>query len=732
MANVFMSFSSRDRELVERMVVELEQDLHTCWYFSRDTMAGPDYLTQVAKGIQSCDVFVVLVTEFSLQSHQVSREIEMAHSLRKPMLPILVSLTNDSLLEHRPGWFAAFGATAHLQWPDLGWHAIFSKLRQAVPKLVKVVETSPVIKPPPPREPSKFRKSWASDAQLMDIAQLDEVIYQTSEIEAFLESDGQFFVSANKGFGKTLVLTCKRSRLMAEYARKNDGNAKRSDVMFIPEGRPFLDFIGNELSSLSGNHHRFLAELRNCKRLWSFALRMSVLTHVPTQLAKLDRNSFRSAAEASLDDLFGLQSPPTAVFRAIMSLPVKAINRMLDEYDTKLELAFRGIHQGVFVFIDRLDQGISSLARDAWIHVQAGLIEAAWNVMSINNHVKVFASLREEAYANYESDSKGNLFSATLTLRYSQSELSAIIERLSVLYEHRGFSDFIAMKTIHNLVCGATEDSFQYLLRHTVGRPRDLVIICSELSRYRLELNETKFRDIVNDVGANTIIKNVFAEMATFLDCLKRSAERERSFQLLPANILTRSEVEDICCQFNGIPKSHTATEGFSRDLLHHPFCELYACGLIGIARENDSLSGLQQFKQPYDVTTPCGASLPQADYYLVHPCLHSLIYKKRYGEGYDAFRYVVVGHGYRWPSGLREVLQLQRELFCLADLDIQEAGFNWLDTVLCSESLPENVLNTQPRQAPEELLKRLSENDYTEAWLALDNFCQSRKCSGC
>src|SRR5262249_3115583 len=117
--------------------------------------------------------------------------------------------------------------------------------------------------------------------------------------------------------------------------------------------------------------------------------------------------------------LSGSRIEPTVVFKEILSLSLRKINQVLDRFENDLDYLFRSIHSAVFIFIDKVDQGIRALPRDAWINVQGGLIEAAWDAWGTNAHVKVYASIREEAFANYESDLKGNLFGATAALRYS-------------------------------------------------------------------------------------------------------------------------------------------------------------------------------------------------------------------------------------------------------------------------------------------------------------------------
>jgi hypothetical protein len=729
MPKVFLSFSHFDREHASLIVDELKQDQHECWAYTSDSIAGEDYLEEVTKGIQDCDVFVILITEKSIESHQVNKEVRVAHQLNKTILPILISVSANRFKEHRPGWVTALSTSVYLQWPEAGWQTIYAKLRQSVAKIAlekMKTEQRDVDKPGLSDVINKPKKSWAAEAQLIDISHISNVVHRTPEIDEFLDLDGQFFISANKGFGKSLMLMYKRAMLMKEHSQVGRETNRRMQVSFIPEERPFLDILTAELPSLSTNHQNFLAELRNCKRLWSFAIRLSIVSHCESEYQQLDRAAFQTASGVQLDKFAGPKVRPTGVFQSLLFLDVSNIVRLLDEFEIKLDFAFRSIHRAIYVFIDRIEEGISSLDRRGWIAVQGGLVEAAWNVMSTNNHIKVYASLREEAYANYESDTKPNLFSATLHLRYNESELQSIIERLSMLYERRGFSDFVCMKEIRNLSCNIAEDSFRYLLRHTLGRPRDLVIICSKLSSYRMQLNETKFREVVNETGANFIVRNVFSEMRPFLNCLRSVDERQRLFKMLECNVMTRAELEGICYRFNGCHPELLDVEPFSHAVPHHPFCELYSCGLLGIARDDDSLGGVQQFKQPYDVMSPTGASLPLADFYFLHPCLHSLVYKSRYGDGYDFLRNVVIGHNYPWTTGMREILQLQRAFFRIPVRELKNAAFEWLRSSM-RQSFDVGELLINDGCEPAMLADELDRNGCEDAWVALQNFCESR-----
>ena len=100
--------------------------------------------------------------------------------------------------------------------------------------------------------------------------------------------------------------------------------------------------------------------------------------------------------------------------------------------------------------------------------------------MNANSHLKIYASIRQEAFTNYRSDIKANLFAATTSLNYSDEDLHGLLDQLARCYEGcSSFADFLGLNVIRHGRRPAPEDSFRYVRRHTCGRPRDLVAIAS-------------------------------------------------------------------------------------------------------------------------------------------------------------------------------------------------------------------------------------------------------------
>ena len=250
---------------------------------------------------------------------------------------------------------------------------------------------------------------WATDANQIDILDLEKVLFRNGMVESFLNDRHRHFISASKGFGKTLLLTYKRHLLTQACTARNQ------PVAMIPEGRPYLDFM-SEMRSLSSRYEEPLADVSNTKRLWSAAFRISAISHHPTVIDGNEAAELEVFPNRIQRWLGGAKIQPTVVFKELTTLGVGELNRLIDRTENFLDQKMRQIHEGAYFFIDKVDQAIRHLSRDAWIAIQAGLIEAAWETMNANSHLKIYASIRQEAFSNYQSDIKANLFAATTSV----------------------------------------------------------------------------------------------------------------------------------------------------------------------------------------------------------------------------------------------------------------------------------------------------------------------------
>ncbi|WP_433932762.1 protein kinase [Sorangium cellulosum] len=525
------------------------------------------------------------------------------------------------------------------------------------------------------------QQSWASDANQIDIGALKELTFKNAVVREFLDSANKHFVSGSKGLGKTLLLTYKRS-VLSEIYLATGRERRQSAVQFIPEGRPYLDLMG-DLPSVDQTRIDLMSGLHECKRLWSFSFRLSIVSCQSALAGAGDPEDLDPLPRSLRGLLTGRPVEPTVVVKELLSLTVRQINQVIDAMEGPLERRLRSLHSGVYLFIDKLDQALRRLPRAAWIHMQAGMIEAAWDLMNANRHVKIFATIREEAFSAYESDIKTNLYGATSTLRYAKHELFELLEKLTYYYERLPLREFIHLDMVSTGRSARGEGTFDFLYRHTLGRPRDLVILASEISRNRRALDERTFTQIVQDKSAGLLVANIFDEMRVFLEVLCHRDKRAEFLGLLPCDVLTHDEMVDVWCRFHGVDRAYFDAHGRTADDVYHPFRELFECGVLGVlVADPASERQVQRFRQPQDAVVGSRHELPRSRYYLLHPSLRGLIQSLPGGGRFHAIRNVVIGHWEPWPRHLDLVVDVQRELFRRPDApeEIGEAVFALLD----------------------------------------------------
>ncbi len=161
-------------------------------------------------------------------------------------------------------------------------------------------------------------------------------------------------------------------------------------------------------------------------------------------------------------------------------------------------------------------------------------------------------------------------------------------------------NDFIGFNVVRHRHRPNPEDCFHFVRRHTFGRPRDLVIIASDISARRTTMDEGRLSRIVHELSSSSLINNIFAEVQVLLDCLGDEQSRMRLFDLLPTSILSRAEAVRICESYNGLDPGALDQLGVNAPDIYHPFRDLFVAGLLGII-EVDPEKGMsyQRFRQP-------------------------------------------------------------------------------------------------------------------------------------
>lgn len=94
--DIFISYSSSDSKIAEKVCRLLEDRGMKCWIAPRDVVAGADYSHLIEKAILHAKVFVLLCSGKSMQSRWVKGELNVAFNEGKKIIPLRV---DDSELE---------------------------------------------------------------------------------------------------------------------------------------------------------------------------------------------------------------------------------------------------------------------------------------------------------------------------------------------------------------------------------------------------------------------------------------------------------------------------------------------------------------------------------------------------------------------------------------------------------------------------------------------------------
>lgn len=682
---VHISLTGGESLIARRLARQLESNGFATWFYQRDALPGVPLPRQVETSLQSTRAALLLISRAALSSASFADEVMVAHRLGRPCLPVLVDMSLEEFASHQPIWRPALGAAAIIEHESGELDKTFGRIVAAVQHL-EISPSRRELAPAVAHKPTSTQ-IWATDANQIDIRELDRIVFRNELIDGFLTRRNQYFLSATKGLGKTLLLTFKR-HLMTN--RDAEGNP----VVLVPTGRPFLDFM-SEMKMLSERYESPLRDLSTCKRLWGAALRISVLSHHDSVLEEDQLFELDAFPPRIKRWLKGAKIEPSVVFKELTGLGISEVNQLIDNTENFLDQQIRQVHNGTLAFIDKVDQAVRRLSQEAWINVQAGLIEAAWDLMGANSHIKVFASIRQEAFANYESDIKSNLFGATTMLRYSDSDLRALMDQLAQCYEGTaGYKEFVGVNVIKHPRRQQPEDSFGFVRRFTFGRPRDFVAIASELSTSASNLDEHRYCDIVRKTSAMGLVANIFDESAVFLDCLQDKGTRLSFLSQLPVNILTRDQAVAISARFNGIPEESIHHFGEEAPEIFHPFRDLFLTGLLGVVKRNDQDIETQRFRQPDDMLTDTARDLPNSSHYFVHPALSEYIQHHRHTGDFRIFQHILVGENAAWEPFDPTICEIERELVKVEDVTLRNAIHELLGTaktVLLS-AIPRNL----------------------------------------
>jgi hypothetical protein len=243
------------------------------------------------------------------------------------------------------------------------------------------------------------------------------------------------------------------------------------------------------------------------------------------------------------------------IFDRFLAFTSRELRKFIAEYTYIVDTRFRLLDRSIYYFFDRVDQALNHSDDKIWVSIQKGLLEAAWDTKRSNTHVKIYLSVRQEAYAELLTYNRGSMDHEVSVIKYQDGELKNLINHLLEHYENKKtFEEFLGITYFHNVTTNTQERIFSFMNRYSLGRPRDFVIFCGHMTdclSVKKSLLSKRLKQSVIESSSNSIISSLHSELRMLMSCLKSIELFDSFVELLDYNILKYTDLKNICKQFH-------------------------------------------------------------------------------------------------------------------------------------------------------------------------------------
>lgn len=528
-----------------------------------------------------------------------------------------------------------------------------------------------------------MKSVWVIDADgIESIEEGLNNLLKTKSVNEFLYDEKKLGIAAKKGFGKTFLLKVKR-----DYMQGKRG------VICIP-ANSMVDVICTP--KFDNSVEKYFENYTNWVYLWQASIAFSIINLISQRENYDFINLIKSKSILNEEEMQIIieiiklnYTRPSEYFSIILTMERRKVNIIFKNIGLIVNL-LKNIHVSICVFIDKIDQAfatqvkyiagqtkMSTGPRNAsfWQYAQLALMEASYTFISINTHIKIYFSIREEALVDAEkiSDVFINLKQYFINISYSENDLKKMVAQyinnedddnlvFPELKVTNPIKAFLGIEKINSkYVRGVKENALNYILRHTFMRPRDIMDICYYLYLENLKDLGNNKSDVIRSVvnrESMIIFETLLSETESTYMSITRLHLR-KLYELIGHNIIRDDEIKNICYQFNeamqlGIDDDVKIFECNRNCALCnglHPFCYLYRIGLIGVLWESRNFNHSIRFPILSDIVIgSADHALPASKLYFLHPCFASRAEHVR-KENNKTFLFdtnIVVGNGQR------------------------------------------------------------------------------------
>lgn len=485
---------------------------------------------------------------------------------------------------------------------------------------------------------------WIEDADAIEMTDKSlKIVYQNERIKRFLNSTKMLGISGIKGQGKTFMLKVKRSLAMQDES-----------VICFPKNY-MVDQLDSSIT-INRSIFKYMEDFTKWVSLWKIAIAITIIKYTDFEY---DLKKLYETAPMGIQKLLDKNNKnyrPSVYINELLSMDRDVLNQAIS-YTSVLLSMLEEIHTAVYVFIDKSDQafsidihrihGDSNMSRGPrnasyWQYCQYALANAAYDLYSnINQHIKIYYSIRQEALIDTSKlapNLKRNIEAYIVNLEYNKKDLKCMFniyvnneddDNLNSykLKQTNPMRAFLGIDTIENKHVSRNEDAFDYIYRHSLKRPSDIMKICKSLSFDNKDFDIIKIRDTVNEC-AGEILTMYINELAPFLPYYI-----DDFFIHINTNILDKDYIRYICNRYiNHKVDDYTCSRDCAVCLSMHPFSVLYNIGLLGYVKMDITNNRqIQSFNRAGgSIFLEKLSQLPASEFYFIHPCLMDVIREKR------------------------------------------------------------------------------------------------------
>lgn len=112
----FISYSSKDQDLAERLYADLQSKGVRCWFAPEDMKIGDKIRTRIDASIRRYDKLLLVLSENSIISDWVEKEVETAFEIERQQkkLVLFPIRLDDTVMHTTQAWAADIRRTRHI------------------------------------------------------------------------------------------------------------------------------------------------------------------------------------------------------------------------------------------------------------------------------------------------------------------------------------------------------------------------------------------------------------------------------------------------------------------------------------------------------------------------------------------------------------------------------------------------------------------------------------------